>query len=199
MIEAPSAIGGRPTCYRCFKPRITCICEGLGAVDNRTGVIILQHPRERHHALGTVRFARLGLSRVDVRVCGPKDEAAMARACVFPPNCAFLYPSADGRDVASLGPGERPDHLVIVDGTWHHAHSLVRAARQLRELPHVYVQPATPSAYRVRREPRAECLSTIEATVAALQALEPETTGLDELLAAFRRMVDRQYAWGVTG
>ncbi len=187
---------GRPMCYRCFKPRVTCICEGLGTVANRTGVIILQHPRERHHPLGTVRFVRLGLARVEVRVCGPKDPAAMARAGILPPNTAVLYPSPSARDVASLTPSERPEHLVVIDGTWHQAHSVVRAAPWLEDLPHVRVQPGQPSAYRVRTEPRAECLSTIEATVAALRVLEPETLGFDALLAAFREMVDRQYACG---
>ena len=33
-----------------------------------------------------------------------------------------------------------------------------------------------------------------EATVAALRALEPDTTGLDQLLDAFDSMVDRQLA-----
>ena len=37
-------------------------------------------------------------------------------------------------------------------------------------------------------------LSTVEATVAALRALEPETRGLDRLLMAFNRMVERQLA-----
>jgi len=52
---------GRETCLRCFKPRVACVCDTIARVANRTEVIILQHPRERGHPFGTVRFARLGL------------------------------------------------------------------------------------------------------------------------------------------
>jgi hypothetical protein len=60
----------------------------------------------------------------------------------------------------------------------------------------VKVTPRAPSRYRIRREPRFECLSTLEAVVAALGELEPETAGLAELLAAFDAMIDQQIALG---
>ena len=189
---APNTTGGRSMCYRCFKPALDCVCADVKAVDNRTGVILVQHPRERNHPFGTARFARLGLRRVQVRVCHPNDHGAMARASVFPPNTALLFPSPGAREVGTLGPFERPDHIVLVDATWHQAKTIVREAPWLRSLPRIRIAPAAPSEYRVRREPRADCLSTIEATVAALRALEPETPGLESMLVAFRRMIDRQ-------
>ena len=189
---ARNTSGGRAMCYRCFKPALDCVCADLKAVDNRTGVIIVQHPRERNHPFGTERFARLGLRRVQVRVCAPDDDQAMARAASFPPNTALLYPSPGARDVGTLEDFERPDHIVLVDATWHQAKTVVRKMPWLRSLPRIRLTPAAPSEYRVRREPRADCLSTIEATVGALRALEPETVGLDGILVAFRRMIDRQ-------
>jgi hypothetical protein len=51
-----------------------------------------------------------------------------------------------------------------------------------------------PSRYRIRREPNAKALSTVEAAVAALRILEPETSGLDQLLSAFDAMVEGQLA-----
>ena len=54
------------------------------------------------------------------------------------------------------------------------------------------MSPSSPGRYRIRREPDAQSLSTLEATVAALQALEPDTIGLEQLTAAFERMVDQQ-------
>ena len=185
---------GRAMCYRCFKVAAACVCGDIQRVENRTGVIVLQHPRERRHPFGTARFARLGLERVELRVCSPKSPEALARASVLPPDTAFLYPSPGARDVEDIPPGERPAHIVVVDGTWQHAHSILHAAPWLRTLPCVRVTPRQPSEYRVRREPRAECLSTIEAIVATLRALEPDTQGLDGLLDAFRAMIDRQVA-----
>ena len=53
--------------------------------------------------------------------------------------------------------------------------------------------PAQPGRYRIRRAPKpAVQLSTIEAIVAALQTIEPETPGLGGLIEAFDGMIDRQ-------
>lgn len=182
---------GRATCYRCFQPAVCCVCSDIPVVDNQTGVTILQHPRERHHPLGTVRIARLGLRHVQVRVCGPEDAEAMTLAAGLPSGAALLYPSPEARVLSQIPPAERPKHLVVVDGSWSQAWTMVRDVPGLRELPRVRLSPTSPGEYRLRREPRADCLSTIEATVAALRALEPETRGLDELIDAFRQMIDR--------
>ncbi len=179
-------------CYRCFKPAPDCVCADVTPVDNRTGVIVVQHPRERNHPFGTERFARLGLNRVQIRICDPGAAGAATALADLPPNTALLYPSPESREVSSLAASERPDHIVLVDGTWHQAKKLVREVDSLRSLPRVCLTPDAPSEYRIRRQPRADCLSTIEATVALLRVLEPDTHGLDGILVAFRRMVDRQ-------
>jgi hypothetical protein len=62
----------------------------------------------------------------------------------------------------------------------------------LARLRRVGLSPPRPSCYRIRRQPRPECVSTLEAVVYALQLLEPETTGLDSLIAAFVQMETRQ-------
>ena len=50
-------------CYECHKPRGLCVCGNIPRVDNRTSILVLQHPRERLHPIGTARFVRLGLAR----------------------------------------------------------------------------------------------------------------------------------------
>lgn len=182
---------GRATCYRCVKPAAHCVCGDVALVDNRTGVIIVQHARERHHPVGTERFARLGLRRIQVWVYD-QNAGAISAASTVPPNTALLYPSPDARTLSSIPERERPDHILLVDGTWRQARAVLRATPWLDALPRFRLEPAAPSEYRVRREPRPDFLSTIEATVAALRALEPDTPGLDGLLDAFRRMIDRQ-------
>jgi hypothetical protein len=87
---------------------------------------------------------------------------------------------------------DQPRQIIIVDGTWHQAKTIVRDVPQLAALPRFRLCPDRPGQYRIRREPDLHSLSTLEATVYALQALEPETIGLDQLLAAFQGMVDQQ-------
>jgi hypothetical protein len=182
----------RAQCYRCFKAAVTCICATIERVANRTGILVLQHPRERLHAIGTVRFARLGLSNVRVRTCVPGTDASMP----LPPRTALLYPSPGAPDLATLPRTEHPRHLVILDGTWTHARKMYATQTWLRELPQVGLTPADPSRYRLRREPRPDYVATLEAIVAALRILEPELDGLDALLRSFAAMIDRQAAFG---
>lgn len=106
----------------------------------------------------------------------------------------LLFPGTEATLLSDLAPHERPDQLVIVDGTWHHAKTLVRDIPALRDLPRYGLAPSSPGRYRIRREPTATSLSTVEATVAALQALEPETIGLARLLDAFNTMIEQQLA-----
>jgi hypothetical protein len=103
-------------------------------------------------------------------------------------------PSPDAPLLDELPRDRLPSTLVAIDGTWAHAKRLYRENGWLRALPHVRLQPAQPSRYRIRREPRADYVSTLEAIVEALRVLEPEHARLDELLAAFDRMIDRQIA-----
>jgi len=185
-------VSERAACYVCFKPARTCVCSSVPRVDNRTTVLVLQHPRERLHSLGTARFARLGLSRVHVEVAydaGTRDDA---RPPWVPDGAALLYPAPGARDLSELDPSERPQHLVVIDGTWHTARTLYRDKTWLHGLPHVRLNPASPSRYRIRREPSADYVSTLEAIVEALRLIEPETRGFDELIAAFDRMIDVQ-------
>ncbi|MBX3023992.1 DTW domain-containing protein [bacterium] len=190
--RSAGATEARASCYRCFKPRVACICDAVRTVANRTPVTILQHPRERFHALGTVRIARLGLARARVEWCAPWEDASAIRQRL-PGDAALLYPGPAARDLATLAPRERPRHLVVIDGTWFLAKKIYDAHSWLRALPHVALTPRRPSAYRgLRREPQAHCLATVEAIVGALRIIEPETTGLDGLLAAFAAMLDRQ-------
>ncbi len=175
-------------CYRCFKAAATCICALVPRIDNRTGVTIIQHPRERHHPIGTARFALLGLSRVELVVHGPKDGEAPILASL-PPGAALLYPDGSGQRRA---PEARPTHLLVLDGTWHHARKLFQANPALAAMPRFALSGDQPSRYRIRSEPADYCLSTIEAIAHALSALEPETEGFDLLIGAFEQMVGQQ-------
>ena len=190
-----AAAAARPACYRCFKPRVACICGAIRPVHHRTGITILQHPRERFHALGTARIARLGLADARVEWCAPWEDAGAVRDRL-PSGTALLYPAPAARDLATLPPAEHPRHLVVIDGTWFLAKKIYDAHGWLHDLPHVALTPTRPSGYgTLRREPGAHCLATVEAIVDALRIIEPDTTGLDDLLAAFATMLERQAAY----
>jgi len=180
----------RQRCYQCFRPMSLCFCEAIPRIDNRTDILILQHVGERFHPFNTARIVQKALQRC--RLIVDHNRRLGAHHLPIRPGAGLLYPGADAPSLTELSAEERPDQLVIIDGTWHQAKTIVRDVPQLGDLPCYRLTPSAPGQYRIRREPNAQSLSTLEATVAALRALEPDTVGLDQLLSAFHTMVENQ-------
>ena len=186
----PEASPHRQRCYVCFRPLAACFCDAIPSIDNRTHILILQHVKERFHAFNTARIVKQALRNSALIV--DQNANLAARDLPFAAKTGVLYPGPDSRLLSEVPPSERPEQLVILDGTWHHAKTLMSEIPAIRQLPRFRLDPAEPSNYRIRKEPTDFALSTLEATVEALQTMEPETQGLDQLLRAFDTMVDAQ-------
>ncbi len=115
-----------------------------------------------------------------------------ARPKYLSSGAGLLYPSEHARRLDELAPEERPEQLVVLDGTWPHAHTLYDQNPWLEALPHFTLPPGPESNYRIRKEPRPSYLSTVEAVFRALSILEPQTPGLASLQLGFTQMIDRQ-------
>ncbi len=182
----------RPTCYRCMRPVPMCWCADVPVVESRTGFVVLQHPKERFHPFGTARLVALALPRARVVVPWSGLYGNLTQPVEVPPDAAVLFPHPDAEDLAALPPAERPRTLVVLDGTWSHARRLYHENPWLHRLRHVRLHPAVPSNYRIRREPQADYLSTVESVALALELLEPGNPAPERLRAAFARVIDRQ-------
>jgi DTW domain-containing protein YfiP len=190
----------RALCEGCSRPLVVCICAQLVSMQTRTNVVVLQHPRESDNAIGTAWLVErcLGARRI---VGLELEEDPAFRAALADPDApaVLLSPGPTAVDLAERPPEGRVT-LVVLDGTWSQARTLLRANPSLASLPRYSLRPASPSNYRIRREPAEHCVSTIEATVAALSILEPRCGGepLDppRALAAFDAMVDHQIRMG---
>src|SRR3954470_19195678 len=181
----------RERCYDCFRPRVACFCDSIPSIDNQTDVLILQHRRERYHPFNTARIVRKALRNSQLLA---DHTSNLSKRLRLKPRAALLYPGPTAQLISDLAPEQRPEQLVIVDGTWHQTKTLIREIPGLQSLPRYRLAPAVPSRYRIRREPSATSLSTVEAAVFALRTLEPETYGFDQLLASFNKMVEDQLA-----
>lgn len=193
---APSTVTlGRPLCDRCRRPPSVCYCAALPSLPTRTRVVILQHPRERTVAIGTARMASLALPSAELHV-GVRwgEHPGLARALSDPARPPILlYPGPGAKDILREPP-PHPVTLVVVDGTWSQAKTVVRDNPILHGLPRYAFTAPEPSQYRIRREPTDEYTSTIEALMHALGALEGEPERFRALLVPFRAMVDAQLA-----
>jgi len=193
MSTSTTAHEPRPTCLTCLRPQSTCYCRHVRPIETRTRVVILQHPRERDVAIGTARMASLCLPGSELHVgIHWNGSPALRRALSDPARpAALLYPGPGAIDVRQHPP-QGPITLVVVDGTWWQAKQLVRDNAELAALPRYAFTPDSPSQYRIRKEPQAEYVSTIEALVYVLGALEGDPARFHALLEPFRAMVDQQ-------
>lgn len=181
-------------CYNCLRPQNLCYCEDLPRVATKTRIVILQHPHERTHPFGTARLAKLCMPNVSVHVPVPGFTGTLEKQVEVPADAAVLFPHPDAQDLETLPQEQWPSTLIAIDGTWSHAKRLYRENTWLHKRPHVRLSPAEPSRYRIRKEPKPDYISTLEAIVAALRIIEPDANGLDDLITAFDRMIDRQIA-----
>jgi DTW domain-containing protein YfiP len=180
----------RAICPRCRRPSRVCYCAYLPLLPTRTRIVILQHPRERYVPIGTAYMASLCLPNAELHVGIDIDPRLLSDAARPP---VLLYPGDGAIDVAE-NPPRGPVTLVVVDGTWSQAKKLVRKSPGLAALPRYAFRPPSPSEYRIRREPREDFVSTIEALMHVLGALEGDPDRFRALLAPFRAMVDMQIA-----
>src|SRR5208283_2708145 len=59
---APVLADDAEPCPSCLKPAALCVCDGVAPIDNRVGLLVLQHPQEQDRLLGTARLATLHLT-----------------------------------------------------------------------------------------------------------------------------------------
>jgi hypothetical protein len=86
----------------------------------------------------------------------------------------------------------RIEGVVLLDGTWSQAKALWWRNPWMLKCQRVILNPSRPSRYgRLRREPRREGLSTIEAAAMLMAGLEKRPDITDALDAAFKRMLAR--------
>ncbi len=163
-------------------------------------MVILQHPRERHVPVNTVRIASLCLPEAETHVGVDWTSSAVLDRVLADSSrpAALLYPGPEAVDVEEHPP-PGPITLVVVDGTWWQARKVVRSNPALAALPRYAFRPRVPSQYRIRAEPHDDYVSTIEALVHVLGVLEGDPERYAAMLVPFRAMVDRQVEYSKHG
>jgi DTW domain-containing protein YfiP len=189
MPDTPSS--GRPRCGRCALPSRTCLCALVTLVRNDVDVLVLQHPDEVDEAKGSARLLRLSLARCRVAVGETFDPETLCDLLDGDVSgSALLYPADTATGTSAEPSPALPSRLVVLDGTWRKSLKMLHANPLLQALPRWPLAPVELSRYGVLRKARlAKQLSTLEATCAALAAIEAAPLRYEPLLAAFERFV----------
>jgi tRNA-uridine aminocarboxypropyltransferase len=218
MSRPPEAEAGTaPTsatsdCPHCRKPLPLCVCDGVRPIESGIELLILQHPQEQDRALGTARLTAMHFERAAVKIglSWPSLSKALGRAVADPSRWAVLYlGSARAADlgtteevVAINRKGEIQNNqrailsgiegVVLLDGTWSQAKALWWRNPWMLKCQRLILGPTHASRYgKLRREPRRDGLSTIEAAALALSYLEKRPDIAAALNESFALMLKR--------
>src|SRR5215470_15246287 len=199
-------------CPHCRKPLPLCICDSVTPIDSRISLLILQHPQEQDRALGTARLTALHFENAVVKIglSWPSLAKALGRPVADPSRWAILYLGSakvadletEAEIVAINRKGEmeqrqraildRIEGVVLLDGTWSQAKALWWRNPWMLKCQRVILGPRQPSRYgQLRREPRRDGLSTIEAAAMLIAGLEKRPDIAATLNAGFERMLAR--------
>ena len=186
----------------------TRVGAAVRPIDNRPFVLILQHPREKKEPLATARLAAATLRHAALVV--GLSWANLAGALGRPVNIkrwAVVYlgsaqPAVFGleQEIIALDDRGAPaadqqsamrylEGVVLLDGSWSEAKTLWWRNPWLLKLRRLVLNPRRSSRFgRIRREPRREALSTLEAAALLLKSLDgPEAEAA--LLDALDRLI----------
>ncbi len=186
-------------CPRCLMRVGLCLCALIPTLVISTKVIVVIAHREILVPTNTGRLAAQALPNSAILIHGANGPDAAA--------CDLMPHLRPGRQALLLYPGDdaellTPDvvqrfggmvDLVVPDGNWRKTSKMRRRIPGMLGLPTVRLAPGGPSAYRVRKETKAEGLATIEAIARALGVIEGDAgpavqAALEQLMAT---MVER--------
>lgn len=198
-------------CARCGKPPGVCICDRVVPVATKLKVVILQHPQEDDVVLGTAKLVELTLPKAEIRVglswasiehaLGVKtverERWAVLAATKLPKpipeterHSPVLIMDRKGRlrDLKRHG----LEGIIVLDGTWSQAKTLWWRNAWLLKLPVVVLKPREASMYgKLRKAPRKDLVSTLEAVAEVLPALGESAAVGTSLRRLLRTLLQR--------
>ena len=201
-------------CPHCAKPAAFCVCDLVTPFDNRVEFVILQHPQEQDRLLGSARLAALHFANAMFRIglSWPSLSKLVGHEA-DPKRWAILYLGslkaealAPGRDIVVVtAKGEAlPDQeralagvqgVILLDGSWSQAKAMWWRNAWMLKCRRVLLARERPSRYgKLRREPRRDGLSTIEAAAMLMARLEHEPKIEAVLNTSFAKMLERYRA-----
>ncbi len=205
----------RELCENCVQPAFSCYCEHVKSFDPGMDVVILIHPIEMKRRIATGRMSYLVLENSFlIRGQDYTNDAEVNELLQDPSrHCVMLYPGKNSANLsemsfsekAALVPEGKRLTLFVIDGTWATAVKTIRQSTNLQKISRVCFSPDKPSNFRVRKQPKSFCYSTIEAIHQTIE-LVGESLGFDiqsrrhdDLLYVFDKMVERQIECAKSG
>lgn len=181
----------RATCPNCEYILARCLCNSLQKIDNKTQIIILQHPSESSHALNTARLMTKSFLNIKLFIGEDFSDHEELNELIktHKESIALIFPKVGSSALTSkMG---HISHLIFIDGTWKKARKIYLLSKNLADLPTYSLETSKESQYKIRSSEFSKSLSTLEASLIALEKIENnlETITLEE---TFFKMINFQ-------
>jgi DTW domain-containing protein YfiP len=212
--KAPDSPGNaaRGLCLECRRSPVTCICRHIKIIDPKIKFVILAHLREAQNRIATGRLSHQSLANSEFIIGTDFTRNEQVNAILSNPenDCVILYPGSNATNLSQIESANRPALfpanktlvVFVIDGTWFTAPKILRLSENLHALPRICFDPPAPSRFRIRRQPKPYCHSTVEAIHQVIELIG-ESRGFsvagrahDHLLFIFEQMVEQQIEFG---
>jgi DTW domain-containing protein YfiP len=198
----------RNLCTTCLQPEFGCYCSLIQPIDCAINFVILIHPIEAKRRIATGRMSHLCLSGSHLIKGQNYSDNKELNALIDDPEyqTVILYPGQQSVNVSELSYQQREEkfltskklRILVIDGTWATAKKMLYQSENLKKVPRICFSPAKPSNFRVRKQPKSYCYSTIEAihhTIDLFQSDSMIPRKHDHLLEVFDSMVEKQLSF----
>lgn len=193
--------GDREKCYKCYRPKSSCMCKHIESFNTNTKFVILMHPKEfKKVKNNTGFFTHLTLKNSEVFIGIDFSEHKRINEIIDSHESFILYPSTDALNLSSTSPQKSSKDLAIfiIDSTWSCAKQIFEKSHNLKEIRHMSFNTTRESKYEIKVQPESNYLSTIESTQVVVELLDSwniediEQKNIDNFLNPFLEMIKYQ-------
>ncbi len=196
--------GNREKCYKCYRPKSSCMCEHINAVDTKTKFVILMHPKEfKKVKNNTGFFTHLSLSNSEVFIGIDFSEHNRINEIIATHESYILFPSSNAVNLSDESSNlnqnrDKPMAIFLIDSTWACTKKMFTLSQNLNKLKHMSFVTDVTSKYKIKEQPKSNYLSTIESTLVVLELLNKRSVEnikqeeLNGFLNPFFKMIEYQ-------
>ncbi len=198
----------RKVCYRCHRPKSSCMCAYITPIETKTRFVILMHPKEfKRTKNGTGHFTNLSLTNCELHVDVDFSKNETINKIISDPLnlCYVLYPSSESLNLNEQFVGRKGRHTVIflIDATWPCSKAMLKSSPNLNSLTKLSFTHEEVSAFTFKQQPKDHCLSTMESAWYVLKLLNAhqeekmDREEMESFLLPFHKMVEYQLSCNV--
>ncbi|AXH10023.1 hypothetical protein CP960_00345 [Malaciobacter halophilus] len=197
----------REFCYKCNRPKSSCMCKYINSFQTNIKFVILMHPKEYRKTKNTTgKLTNLQLINSEIHIGIDFTYNNKINSYINNYECFILYPSQNSICLNTTSIKSNKKQLIfIIDSTWSCSKAMLKKSKNLQRLPKISFKSTKESKYSFKTQPQKYCLSTIESTKEVLSLLNKHKIEniaqekLDSFLLPFEELVKYQVNCSLKG